>query len=81
MRTVLTGRLRMFVGGAEHGLGPGDVEAGVIDDGAVIGDEPVTRVVVCSPGGMESFFEQLAAIEDAPRDALRLALEHGWRFD
>ena len=81
--TVTAGRLQMHVDGELHELGPGDslhVPAGVVHDGCVIGDAPVSRVIVFSPAGMEHFFERLARVE-APADALELARSHGWSFD
>jgi quercetin dioxygenase-like cupin family protein len=80
---VQSGHLRMTVDGVVCDLAPGDithVAAGVLHDGTVIGDEAVERTVIFSPGGMERFFEQLSATGDR-REALRLAHEHGWRFD
>src|SRR5689334_3805561 len=65
--TVTAGTLRMHVDGKVHELGRGDsvhVPAGVLHDGCVVGDAPVSRVVVFSPAGMEDFFEQLALIEE-----------------
>jgi quercetin dioxygenase-like cupin family protein len=81
--TVRSGHLRMTVEGVVVELGPGDtthVATGMLHDGTVVGDEPVERTVIFSPGGMERFFEQLSATKDTP-EALRLAHEHGWRFD
>src|SRR6476661_4080716 len=69
---VRSGHLRMTVDGVVRELAPGDiahVAAGVLHDGTVVGDEPVERTVIFSPGGMERFFEQLSAAGDAP-DAL-----------
>lgn len=77
---VLTGRLRMTIDGVERDVGPGDVvhvPSGVSHDGAVVGNGPVTRTVVFSPGGMERFFEVLAA---EPERAVGLAVAHGWSF-
>jgi hypothetical protein len=51
---------------------------GVLHDGAAVGDEPVRRVLVFSPAGMERFFKRLSAVED-PAAALALAQQHGWR--
>ncbi len=81
--TVTAGHLQMHVGGELRELGPGDsvhVPAGVVHDGRVISDVPVSRVVVFSPAGMELFFERLATVGE-PAEALDLALRHGWRFD
>ena len=82
--TVLSGRLGMTIDGTSEELGAGDVAhvpAGVRHDGAVIGNDPVTRVVIFSPGGMETFFERLADLRADTREALRLAIDYGWRFD
>jgi len=84
---VVAGRFEVVVGGVRHELGPGEtahVPRGVEHAGRALGDEPVRRVLVFSPAGMERFFlaagtREPAAEPDVAR-LLRLAAEHGWRF-
>ena len=79
---VTAGRLWMTVGGASCELGPGDtlhIPAGVVHEGGTAGTEPVERVVVFAPAGMEKLFEALAAVDD-PAQMVELARGHGWDF-
>jgi len=79
---VTAGRLWMTVGAESHDLGPGDtihVPPGVRHEGGTSGQEPVERVVIFAPAGMELFFEALAGTSDA-QGALSLATRYGWEF-
>ena len=79
---VTSGRLWMTIGDVERELGPGDtvhIPAGVVHEGGTAGAEPVERVVVFAPAGMERLFEALAEVDD-PAQMVDLAREHGWEF-
>jgi quercetin dioxygenase-like cupin family protein len=80
---VTGGRLWMTVDGERLELGPGEavhIPAGVRHEGGTLGAEPIARVVLFSPSGMEEFFEQLAATPE-PSAMLALATRHGWSFE
>lgn len=80
---VTSGRLWMEIDGERRDLGAGEtvhLPAGLRHSGGTAGPDPVERVVVFSPAGMEDFFEELATVDD-PAGALELATRHGWRFD
>lgn len=60
--------------------------AGLLHAGGTVGDEPLERVVVFSPAGIEGFFAAIGR-EEADGDAevdlaevARLAGEYGWEF-
>ena len=79
---ITAGRLRMTIGAVERELGPGDtvhIPAGVVHEGGTAGAEPVERVVVFAPAGMERLFEDLAATDEPARMA-ELVRDHGWEF-
>ena len=79
---VTAGALWMEIDGERVELRPGDtvhVPRGVVHGGGTLGDEPVERVLVFAPAGMEEFFERLAQAGDA-QTMLRLAGEFGWDF-
>lgn len=80
---VTGGALWLDVDGERRELRAGDtahVPRGALHAGGTLGDEPVRRVVVFSPSGIERFFVALAGTSD-PAAMLALAAEHGWRFD
>jgi len=58
--------------------------AGMLHAGGTLGDEPLERVVVFSPAGIESFFAAIGTEDPSQAVDLetvgRLALEHGWEF-
>ena len=56
------------------------VERGRLHSSGTLGNEPVGRIVVFSPAGLEHFFIALSATT-RPEEGLRLATEHGWRFE
>lgn len=56
------------------------VPAGVLHEGGTDGRQPVARLVVFLPGGMDRFFEELAEAV-SPADGLALAASFGWEFD
>lgn len=73
----------MVIDGQHLSLGPGataHVPAGVLHEGGTEGEEPLHRLVVFSPGGMELLFEQLTEAHQ-PADALALATSFGWTFE
>ncbi len=79
---VTAGALWMEVDGERRDLTPGEtihVPRGVLHSGGTLGDDPVHRVVVFAPAGMEHFFEALAVTSD-PGEMLQLARDHGWTF-
>jgi quercetin dioxygenase-like cupin family protein len=79
---VTSGRLWMTIGAVERELGPGDtvhIPAGVVHEGGTAGTQPVERVVVFAPAGMERLFEALAEVDD-PAQMVELARGHGWEF-
>jgi quercetin dioxygenase-like cupin family protein len=79
---VTSGRLWMTIGGVQRELGPGDtvhIPAGVVHEGGTAGTEPVERLVVFAPAGMERLFEALAGVDD-PAQMVELARGHGWEF-
>lgn len=79
---ITAGRLWMRIGEVERELGPGDtvhIPAGVRHAGGTAGEEPVERVVVFAPAGMETLFEALEGVDD-PAQMLVLAQGHGWDF-
>jgi quercetin dioxygenase-like cupin family protein len=63
----------LTAGGTVH------VPRGTLHSGGTLGDEPVHRVVIFAPAGMEHFFRALAGTRDRAA-MLRLAGEHGWTF-
>jgi len=80
---VTAGSMWVEIDGRRLELDPGDsahVPAGVKHRGGTMGDATLERVLVFAPAGMERFFEALATLSD-PREMLRLAQDHGWRFD
>jgi quercetin dioxygenase-like cupin family protein len=79
---VTAGRLWMTVDGERIELGPGDtihIAPGVRHEGGTAGTEPVERIVVFAPAGMEAFFEEIAVTGD-PSALLDAAVRHGWDF-
>ena len=58
---------------------PAFIPAGSLHATATAGDEPVHRVLVFSPAGMEEFFVALATATD-PAAMRDLATRYGWSF-
>lgn len=80
---VTAGRMWVDVDGRRAKLAAGDsvhVPAGALHRGGTAGDASLERVLVFAPAGMERFFEALATVTE-PGEMLRLAHDHGWRFD
>jgi uncharacterized RmlC-like cupin family protein len=84
---IAEGAYVVEVDGTETELSAGDtvhVPAGVPHAGRALGEGPVRRVIVFSPGGMECFFRKAGAAD--PRTAIDVAAlldattAHGWRF-
>lgn len=78
---VTAGELWMVIDGERRVLAVGEtvhIPAGVLHEGGTLGDQPVSRLVVFSPGGMDRLFEQLAR---TPEKALALSTAYGWTFD
>jgi quercetin dioxygenase-like cupin family protein len=62
---VLTGTLTVTVGGSLHTIHPGGlafVPRGVPHTFANRSDEPVTMLIVMTPGGFEGYFQELAGL-------------------
>ncbi len=79
---VTAGRLLMTIDGESHELGAGDtvhIPAGIRHEGGTLGAEPVERIVVFAPSGMEALFEAVAMAEE-PAPMLDLAARYGWNF-
>ena len=79
---ITAGALWMDIEGERRELRAGDtihVPRGTLHAGGTLGDDPVRRVVIFAPAGMEHFFTALAATTD-PAEMARLAAEHGWTF-
>ncbi|HXB15282.1 MAG TPA: cupin domain-containing protein [Solirubrobacteraceae bacterium] len=83
---VLSGAMAVEVEGEERLVRVGEtayVPRGVLHSGHNAGAEPLRRVVIFSPAGMEDFFLQAGAgspEEVDARAALDAALAHGWEF-
>jgi quercetin dioxygenase-like cupin family protein len=83
---VLDGDMAVVVDGEERLIGAGEtahVPRGVLHSGRNAGKQPLRRVVIFSPGGIERFFlEAGAATPDGvdARGALDAAVRHGWEF-
>ncbi len=79
---ITAGRSFMVIDGERCELAAGDtvhIPAGVRHEGGTLGVDPVERIVVFAPSGMETFFEALA-LEREPAAMLDLAIRHGWDF-
>ena len=79
---VVSGALWTEIEGERRELTAGDtafVPQGALHSGGTLGDEPVHRVLIFSPAGMEHFFEALAKTSE-PEAMLELATAHGWTF-
>jgi quercetin dioxygenase-like cupin family protein len=83
---VLSGEMAVEVEGRELLVRAGEtahVPRGALHTSANAGREPLRRVVIFSPAGMEGFFRQAGAAtpgEADPRVALDAAVSHGWEF-
>jgi len=83
---VLSGAMAVVVDGVERLVGPGEtahVPLGVLHSGRNAGEEPLRRVVIFSPAGMEGFFLGAGAPSAEgvdERAVLDAALSHGWEF-
>lgn len=79
---ITAGGLWIEIEGKRTELTPGEtahVPRGALHAGGTLGDEPVHRVVIFAPAGMERFFTALALVRD-PAEMARLASDHGWTF-
>ena len=79
---ITAGALWMEVEGERSEVASGEtvhVPRGALHSGGTLGDDPVHRVVLFAPAGMEHFFNALASTAD-PAEMLRLAGDHGWTF-
>jgi quercetin dioxygenase-like cupin family protein len=79
---ITSGGLWIEIEGERSELTPGDtahVPRGTLHSGGTLGDDPVCRVVIFAPAGMEHFFSALATTTN-PAEMLRLAGDHGWTF-
>ena len=84
---IVEGEFEMEVRGQRSRVVAGQtvhVPRGAVHSGANVGAAPGRRVVLFSPGGMESFFLEAGASgperEVDLSEALALALAHGWEF-
>jgi quercetin dioxygenase-like cupin family protein len=83
---VVSGAMTVDIDGEERIVRTGEtahVPAGVVHSSANAGPEPLRRVVIFSPAGMEGFFLEAGAAgaaEADPRRTLDSALRHGWEF-
>jgi len=83
---VISGAMAVEIDGEERIVQAGEtahVPAGVIHSSANAADEPLRRVVIFSPAGIERFFLEAGAPSAAEVDARRAldsALRHGWEF-
>jgi quercetin dioxygenase-like cupin family protein len=83
---VISGAMAAVVDGEETVAEAGEtvhVPRGVLHSSRNAGAEPLRRVVIFSPAGMERFFMEAGAA--APQDvdaraALDAAMRHGWEF-
>lgn len=79
---IVAGASWVEVDGERRELRAGDtahVPVGALHSGGTPGDEPMRRVLVLAPAGIEEFFEALAALDD-PSKMLALAADYGWTF-
>ncbi len=79
---VTGGALWLEVEGQRRDLRPGDtalIPAGTLHSGGTLGEEPVQRVLVFAPAGMDDFFTLLASTTE-PAAMLELAANYGWTF-
>ena len=79
---ITTGALWLEVDGQRREMHPGEtviIPSGTLHCGGTLGVEPVGRVLVFSPGGMEEFFERLASMKE-PAAMVDLAARYGWTF-
>ena len=79
---ITAGALWMEVEGERTELRAGEsvhIPRGTLHTGGTLGDDPVQRVVIFAPAGMEQFFTALAATTD-PAEMARLASRYGWTF-
>jgi quercetin dioxygenase-like cupin family protein len=83
---VLGGAMAVVVDGEERVAEAGEtvhVPRGVVHSSRNAGAEPLRRVVIFSPAGMERFFLEAGAGapgETDARAALVAAMRHGWEF-
>jgi quercetin dioxygenase-like cupin family protein len=83
---VVSGAMAVEIEGVERIVRAGEtahVPAGVLHSSANAAPEPLRRVVIFSPAGMERFFLEAGAPSAAEVDARRAmdcALRHGWEF-
>ena len=79
---ITAGALWLEVEGRRRELRAGDtafIPRGDLHSGGTLGDDPVHRVLVFAPAGMDEFFELLARTNDAG-EMLALATKYGWSF-
>ena len=79
---VTAGELWLEVEGRRRVVRAGDsafIPSGTLHGGGTLGEEPVQRVLVFSPAGMEEFFALLASASDAAAMP-DLAAKYGWTF-
>jgi quercetin dioxygenase-like cupin family protein len=79
---ITAGALWLEVDGQRREMHPGDtaiIPSGTLHSGGTLSVEPVRRVLVFSPAGMEEFFERLASMEE-PAAMADLATRYGWTF-
>jgi oxalate decarboxylase/phosphoglucose isomerase-like protein (cupin superfamily) len=83
---VVSGAMAVEIDGEERIVRAGEtahVPAGVVHSSGNAAREPLRRVVIFSPAGMEGFFLEAGAAGAAEVDARRVldsALRHGWEF-
>ena len=79
---ITSGAMWLDVDGNRRTLAAGDtafIPRGTLHGGGTAGDEPVHRVLVFSPAGMEDCFTAMASTTE-PAAMLELATKHGWAF-
>lgn len=79
---ITAGALWLDVEGEHRELRAGEtafIPSRALHGGGTLGDEPVRRVLVFSPAGMEEFFALLARTTE-PEEMFHLAATYGWAF-
>jgi quercetin dioxygenase-like cupin family protein len=79
---ITSGSMWLDVDGDRRDLVAGHtafIPRGTRHSGGTLGDQPVQRVLVFSPAGMEDFFTAVASTADRAA-MLDLATKHGWVF-
>jgi quercetin dioxygenase-like cupin family protein len=79
---ITAGALWLEVEGRRREMHPGEtviIPSGTLHCGGTLGVEPVRRLLVFSPAGMEQFFERLASMKE-PAAMVDLAARYGWTF-